>query len=400
MSAAAEPTGILRRAQRARQALARFRPPGPLVEGAVLALACSDLVTLLGSRIEHPAVVGLSLLALAALPWRRRRPLTVLLLTLPALTVGGMWLAAMIALVRVAVVASEVTAALSGLCVSAAVLLDWTLFGGPFPETGNWLRAEVYCALVGAGPVVLGRLLRSRRRIAEQLLELARCRDRERAAEHKAVAARERAALAREMHDVVGHEMSLIAVRAAALAQGSADPAVRKEADLIRELSVRALDEVRHTVGVLRSPRAEEDATPSVRRLADIAALAERSGLPVRAVVEPGTGVRWPAAVELAAYRTVQEALTNVRRHGDPARPVEVRVESVDDHTCLVVEVRSGRKPAAAEAAGGHGLAGLRERARLLGGDLAAGPVPGDAYLVRAAFPAPGHALVGSAGAA
>ncbi|MFE5869214.1 sensor histidine kinase [Streptomyces roseifaciens] len=393
MSPAAEPTGILQRA------LARFRPPGPLVEGAILALAGSDLVTRLGSRIEHPGVLGLSLLALAALPWRRRRPLTVLLLTLPALTVGGMWLAAMIALVRVAAVATEATAALSGLCVSAAVLLDWTFFGGPFPETGNWLRVEVYCALVGAGPVVLGRLLRSRRQIAEQLRELARSRYRERAAEHDAVAARERAALAREMHDVVGHEMSLIAVRAAALAQGSADPAVRKEAELIRELSVRALDEVRHTVGVLRSPRAE-DATPSVRRLADIAALAERSGLPVRTVVETGEGVRWPAAVELAAYRTVQEALTNVRRHGDPARPVQVRVESVDDHTCLVVEVRSGGGPAAGEPAGGHGLTGLRERARLLGGDLAAGPVPGDAYLVRAAFPAPGHALMGPGGGA
>ncbi|MGK5729412.1 sensor histidine kinase [Streptomyces sp. URMC 124] len=393
MSAAPKPTAVLQRA------LARFRPPTWLVEGALVLLAGSDLMTRLGPSTEHPVTFGLSLLALAALPWCRRRPLAALLLTLPALAVGGMWLAAMIALVRVAVVASEATAAVSALCVSVAALLDWSVCGGPFLDAGNRLREEVYAALVGAGPVVLGRLLRSRRQIAEQLLELERCRDRERAAEREAVAAGERAALAREMHDVVGHEMSLIAVRAAAMAQGSADPAVRTEAELIRELSVRALDEVRHTVGVLTTPRAE-DAGPAVRRLADIAALARRSGLPVRAVVEPGTAVRWPAAVELAAYRTVQEALTNVRRHGDPARPVEVRVESVDDDTCLVVEVRSGRGPATGRPAGGHGLAGLRERARLLGGDVVAGPVPGDAYLVRAAFPAPGHGLVGSVEAA
>ncbi|MGW1072030.1 sensor histidine kinase [Streptomyces sp. NPDC002537] len=312
------------------------------------------------------------------------------------MTVDGMWLASMIALVRVAVVASEVTAALCGLCVSIAVLLDWAVSGGPFPDTGNWLRVEVYCALVGAGPVVLGRLLRSRCRIAEQVLELSRSRDRERLAEREAVASAERAALAREMHDVVGHEMSLIAVRAAALSQRSADPAVQEEADLIRELSVRALDEVRHTVGVLRGPRGED--APSGRRLADIAALVERSGLTAQTAVVPAADVRWPAAVELAAYRTVQEALTNVVRHGDPGRPVQVRVESVDDDTCLVVEVRSGRVPGAGEPAGGHGLAGLRERARLLGGDLAAGPVPGDGYLVRAAFPAPGQTLVGAVG--
>lgn len=144
-----------------------------------------------------------------------------------------------IALVRVAVVASEVMAALCGLCVSVAVLLDWVASGGPFPDTGNWLRVEVYCALVGVGPVALGRLLRSR------------CR--ERLAEREAVASAERAALAREMHDVVGHEMCLIAVRATALSQ--------------------------------------------------------RSGLTARAAVAAVADVRWPAAVELAAYPASGQAL-------------------------------------------------------------------------------------------
>ncbi|MEU8551024.1 histidine kinase [Streptomyces roseoverticillatus] len=380
----------------AQRVLTRFRPPARLVEGALLALAGSDQAMRLGTRTAEPGTLAVALLALLSLPWRRRWPVPVLLLTLPALAAGGMWLASMIALVRVALETSEATAALCGLCVAGGVLLDRAFFGSPFPDTPDWLRVEVYAALAGAGPVVLGRLMRSRRRIAEQLVELARSRDRERVAERTAVAARERAALAREMHDVVGHEMSLIAVRAAALASSSSDPAVRKEADLIRELSVRALDEVRHTVGVLRRPRAD-DAAPSARRLADITALVGRSGLVARTVVVPGERVRWPAAVELAAYRTVQEALTNVLRHGDSGRPVEVRVESVDDDTCLVVEVRSGRAAGTGEPAGGHGLAGLRERARLLGGDLAAGPVPGG-YLVRAAFPAPGETLVGTPG--
>lgn len=97
------------------------------------------------------------------------------------------------------------------------------------------------------------------------------------------------------------------------------------------------------------------------------------------------------------ANRTVQEALTDVIRHGNPARPVVVRVESVDDGTCLAVEIHSGHLPAAGESTGGHRLAGLRERTRPLGGDLVAGPAPGDGYLVRAAFLAPGNALMGLA---
>ncbi|MWA12176.1 sensor histidine kinase [Streptomyces sp. BA2] len=124
--------------------------------------------------------------------------------------------------------------------------------------------------------------------------------------------------------------------------------------------------------------------------------------------IAPGDGVYWPATVELAAYRTVQEALTNVLRHGDVGAPVGLRVESVDGDTCLVVEARSALARgaigeaapettgvAASEKSGGHGLAGLRERARVLDGALTAGPTPDGSFLLRAAFPAPGHRLMG-----
>ncbi|MEU4996192.1 histidine kinase [Streptomyces sp. NPDC021622] len=381
-------------------------------EAAVLLLAGTDLlVELLEGEKEQPGPYGLVLtvLALAALPWRRRRPVLVLVLTLPALP-AGMQLASLVALVAAARVLPLVAASLCAVVVSVAELLDSLLWRVGSPHaSGDVLQALVYCTVFGAAPAALGQLLRSRARVAEQVLALRQSHERALRSERAAVEEGARAALAREMHDVVGHEMSLISVRAAALARRAPDADTRQEAELIRTVSLRALDEMRHLVRALREQHPEEASVPLGSRLADIPALVERSGLTVQPLtIAPGDGVYWPATVELAAYRTVQEALTNVLRHGDVGAPVALRVESVDGDTCLVVEARSALAPgatgeaapettggAASETSGGHGLTGLRERARILDGALAAGPTPDGSFLLRAAFPAPGHGLMG-----
>ncbi|WP_399929092.1 sensor histidine kinase [Streptomyces kanamyceticus] len=372
-------------------------------EAAVLLFAGTDLlVELLEGEKERPGPYGLALtvLALAALPWRRRRPVLALVLALPALP-AGMQLAPLVALVSAARVLPLVSASLCASVVVGTELLDYLLWhGGPSPASGDVLQALVYCTVFGAAPTAFGQLLRSRARVAEQVLALRQSQERALRSERAVVEEAARAALAREMHDVVGHEMSLVSVRAAALARRAPDADTRREAELIRAVSVRALDEVRHLVRALRGQHPGESGVPLGSRLSDIPLLVEHSGLTVEPVtIAPGDGVYWPATMELAAYRTVQEALTNVLRHGDVGVPVALRVESVDDDTCLVVEVRSAPAPgtngqAAPVTSGGHGLTGLRERARLLGGALTAGPTPDGSFLLRAAFPAPGHGLM------
>ncbi|MEU6995425.1 histidine kinase [Streptomyces sp. NPDC046465] len=384
------------------------RPPRPLrrcaTEAAVVLLAGIDLlVEFLEGEKEQPGPYGLALtvLALAALPWRRRRPVLVLVLTLPALP-AGMQLAPLVALVAAARVLPLAAASLCAVVVSFTELLDHLPWRGGSPQApGDLLEALVYCAVFGAAPAALGQLLRSRARVAEQVLALRQSQERALRSERAAVEEAARTALAREMHDVVGHEMSLISVRAAALAGRAPDADTRREAELIRAVSLRALGEVRHLVRALREQHPGETSAPLGSRLADIPALVERSGLTVKPlIIAPGEGAYWPATVELAAYRTVQEALTNVLRHGDIDAPVALRVESVDGDTCLVVEVRSApARGTTGEAAfgegGGHGLTGLRERARVLDGALTAGPAPDGSFLLRAAFPAPGHGLMG-----
>jgi len=220
-----------------------------------------------------------------------------------------------------------------------------------------------------------------------RLDELTRGRQREQLLLAQGVLATERARLAREMHDVVSHQVSLISIQAGALQVSSADPAAKERAGTIRELSVRTLDELRHMVGVLRAAGGTTlDLTPQPT-LADLPQLIGGSGLDTRSDLDWG-GRAWPEAVERAAYRTVQEALTNIRKHA-PGAEVRVRVRA--DGDLLRVEVRNGPADGSAEQlrlpGGGHGLVGLRERAQLLGGTLEAAPEPGGGFLIRLALP-------------
>jgi signal transduction histidine kinase len=211
----------------------------------------------------------------------------------------------------------------------------------------------------------------------------ARSADLQRQAEHAAAA--ERARIARELHDIVAHHLSVIVLQAAgARASGKpAGPSLEK----IENSARQALAETRRLLGVLRDP--EEEAglgpQPGIGDLDDLAASVRAAGLPVHLVID-GDHAALPAAVDVSVYRIVQEALTNVLKHAGPAR-AEVTIGCAADIVTVEVTDNGIAEPGRKAAAGGHGLAGMRERAAVFGGELAAGPRPGGGFAIRARLP-------------
>ena len=211
------------------------------------------------------------------------------------------------------------------------------------------------------------------------------------AADHRAALAAERARIARELHDIVAHGLSVIAIQSDAAEQALArDPAlVGEPLRAIRATAQDALAEMRRLVGLLR---VDDDSgplqpQPGVRQLDVLTEEVRAAGVRVELDLA-GEATALPPGLDLVVYRIVQEALTNVGRHAGPAATVrvsarvgerDVRVEVVDDGT-----------PAEPPRAGGHGLLGLRERVTLYGGDFEAGPLPGGGFHVRASLPVPG----------
>ncbi|WP_322973211.1 sensor histidine kinase [Peterkaempfera griseoplana] len=351
----------------------------------LLSLLDAALVDDLSRSLQTAA----SILAALALLLRNRRPVLVLLLTLPGTFLSFIWIAPMTAIYSIA--ARRRSTAVTVVSASLFALVEffhWPISDyWPITLDRETALYAIECLMLAGGPAALGLLVRTRAELAVRLDELTRGRRREQLLLAEGVLATERARLAREMHDVVSHQVSLISIQAGALQVSTGDPAAKESAHTIRELSVRTLDELRHMVGVLRAAGGTtQDLTPQPT-LADLPRLIDDSGLDAHRALEWG-GRTWPEAVERAAYRTVQEALTNVRKHAPGAR-VTVAVRA--DGDLLQVEVRNGPPDGTADApelpGGGHGLVGLRERAQLLGGTLAAGPCGEGGFLVRAALP-------------
>jgi signal transduction histidine kinase len=198
--------------------------------------------------------------------------------------------------------------------------------------------------------------------------------------------AEERARLARELHDVVAHAVSMVVVQAEAGAAAGGPPDRVEEAfDAIADTGRTALAELRRLLGVLRSPgeAGPREPQPGVAQLEPLVESVRRAGLPVEVRVE-GADRPLPPGVDLSAYRIVQEALTNSVKHAGPARASVLLRYGERDLELEVVD--DGRGPRTGSAAG-HGLAGMRERTALLGGELDAGPAPGGGFTVRARLP-------------
>jgi signal transduction histidine kinase len=201
----------------------------------------------------------------------------------------------------------------------------------------------------------------------------------------------ERSRIARELHDVVAHHMSVIAIQAEAAPYRVPDPPKELTSSFadIRANALQALAELRRVLGVLRAERDDDQAAPqpTLGRLGELVAGVRGAGLAVETTVA-GTPRPLPAGVEVSAYRIVQEALSNAMRHAPGS---QVRVELAYTAAALRLCVVNGppRAAAATLPGPGHGLLGMRERAAMLGGELTAAPTAGGGYAVTAVLPLP-----------
>ena len=329
-------------------------------------------------------VLLLFAVASAALYWRRRAPVVVLVVVLAAwaLTIGsGFSDLGGQAILAVYAVGRYGTAERWGhVGVDAALVvlvLDGVTADMPWGEIA--FGVVVFFVAWQVGRRLRVRAEREQRRVREQQEEAQR------------IVAEERSRIARELHDVVAHRVSLMTVQAGAartVAAGDPEAAVRAMA-AVEEAGRQALDELRHLLGVLRPADGAEHTQPQPG-LADLPALVEqtrRAGVEVSLASDlPGAAV--PARVGLSAYRIVQESLTNVVKHAGPGARTRVRL--ADEAGCLVVEVADDGRGTTVLPGAGHGIVGMRERVLLLGGTLDAGPAPGGGFVVRARLPVDG----------
>ncbi|MFJ9888342.1 sensor histidine kinase [Streptomyces sp. NPDC091287] len=304
-----------------------------------------------------------------------------LVITYTVATVGERWAS------RLALVCSLSAAALSQ--------LRWEAEPG-----GSWAQV-VFVTIIMTVPFVLawvlGDSLRTRRAYFDQLEERAARLEREREAQSKVAVAAERARIARELHDVVAHNVSVMVVQAdgAAYVMDAAPDQAKQALETISSTGRQALAEMRRLLGVLRTGDAPESGEyvpqPDVEQIEDLVAQVRQTGLVVDFKVE-GTPRPLPSGVELTAYRVVQEALTNTRKHGGPDAGASVRLVYFDDGLGLLIE-DDGRGAAhelyedgGADGAG-HGMIGMRERIGMVGGTLDAGPRPGGGFRISALLP-------------
>ena len=254
----------------------------------------------------------------------------------------------------------------------------------------NWV---ITGAIIFAGPCltawVLGDSMRYRRAYYAALEDRAARLERERDAQAQIAAAAERARIARELHDVVAHNVSVMVVQAdgASYALDSSPERARQALTAIASTGRQALAEMRRMIGVLRSDDGDTGVAPlpGIGQLGELLEQTRAAGLAVAFTVE-GVPAPLPGGLALAAYRIVQESLTNTRKHGGPAASAQVVLRYCED--ALVLQITDdGYGAAAAGDGAGHGLTGMRERVALYNGTLHAGPLPGGGYQVTARLP-------------
>jgi signal transduction histidine kinase len=364
---------------------------------AALALAAAMVVEALTSSHRH-GPVSLDVLATLAmalpLALRRRFPVGVLVVAMAAAVLSEAALTPVSGRVLpiVAVVAYSWSAgrfaptgrALAGLAAALAGLTAIAVIEGA--SVDNILFPIVF---FGWLPWIAGRMLRHRTALARELAERTARLERDRAEAAWHGIQEERRRLARELHDVVAHSLSVMIIQAGAGRRlAERDPgAAAACAELIERMGRESLAELRRLLGVMRDQREPAAALapqPSFAHVDELLHEAREAGLSLD-VRTTGVPVTLPAGVDLAAYRIVQEALINILKHVGPSR-AHLIVRYLPD--TLELEVRDdGPGPSAPAPADGHGLIGMRERTALCGGELYAGRGPAGGWLVHARLP-------------
>ncbi|MEU2564479.1 histidine kinase [Streptomyces longispororuber] len=352
----------------------------------VLVVVCAAVDICLNLYDGGAGVLACAVVACAALVARRRFPLAVFLLTLPAALTLEILVAPLTALFTLADRSRDRRLlAVCAVLAAAAMASPWPVTDLA-SEDRTWTAIYfVYTLGTAAAPVLLGQLTQARRDLSRRLAEIEEAREHERTLHAQAVLAEERAQLAREMHDVVSHQVSLIAVRAGAWQVAAKDTDSREAARTIRSLSVSTLDELRHMVSLLRASGGRATELTPQPTLADLKALVASSGIDAELTGALPEDIATPA--QRTVYRTVQEALTNVRKHAPGAR---ARVHLWDDGEEFGVTVTNTppTRPSLPLPGSHQGLIGLRERAELLHATFHAGPTPDGGYRVRLGVPA------------
>lgn len=349
--------------------------------------AGQDLAFRAANEVPMIAIIAFAV-ACCALYWRRHQPLVVLGINFAVL--------AFLTVLRLP---------------NAMWSLPFALYGvGRYATNDRWSYTSVFVALCVTGistaadgePAAsigfsfvfvfliwyIGRYIRVRGEYLTLIQERTSQLEREQEAEARRAVADERTRIARELHDVVAHRVSLMTVQAGAaktIAQDNPTAALRAM-EAVESAGREALDELRHLMGVLR-PETEVDALGPQPRIADIPRLVEQineAGLKVSLTMS-GELTDLPARVELSAYRIVQEALTNVLKHAGPNAETEVRISNDNQH--IEIDIRDNGHGATILPGTGHGIAGMRERAHLLGGNLVAERRPEGGFSVVAHFP-------------
>jgi signal transduction histidine kinase len=377
-----------------------------LIAGIVVLLGQIDvwvpglaIANMVGSRL----VDGLGYLACSvALLWRRPFPLAVLA-----------WIVTVSGLQYLTVGASEGLGAFLPLLIAFYSLGRYAetralVTGGPLAMLGlavHELRDPVYhfggstvtfwVVLAAAWPV--GQAFRRRQHAQDALSDRAESLERDREQRARAAVTAERARIARELHDVVGHAVSLVVLQAVAgLGLLDKDDTAQARARLmtIEATARQALAEMRRLLELLDSGEDESGAeemlrpTPGLGRLRELSGQVKASGLPVELMID-GDLAGLPPGLDLAAYRIVQEALTNALKHAGPARAIVTVCRTGET---LEIGVADDGQGGRALDGGGRGLPGMQQRARLYGGELQAGPHPDGGFRVHALLPIAGPA--------
>ena len=384
-----------------RQAGTRLGLISPFVGDGLLALAVAVAAASAASGAtsdepERAFLIALAVAAALTLCFRRLYPVTVL-----AITVGttaffvwvyrGYWpYAALIAFYSLAAHSARrraIVAGAAGLLALAVPIVhsihNWQ------PE--NWSQLTLVAGRLAplAAAWLLGAYLRTRHALLRAVEDRAMQLEREQQANARRAAAEEQARIAREVHDVIAHNLSVIIVQAtAADAVFAANPAdARRAVRTIGGTARQALGELRRVLGVIRTGDERSPDFPPQPTLARLETLLEQvrtAGLAVDLQVS-GEPRELPPALELSAYRIVQEALTNTLRHANATHAIATL--RFDSDAVDVEVVDDGTPSAAGDRTGGRGLIGMRERAAAVGGDIEAGPASAGGFRVAARLP-------------
>ena len=390
---------------RARQIVDRAQRLNPNAVDAAIALAfTAAALWIVAIRIGEDTAyrdgdaLGIVLLLLQTLPLAVRRvaPLAALAVCAGAVSLyailgyQGVWAGTFAALILLFTTASltDLRHALAGLALAGVAIVIY--FAADRGDSGALAAVTTFATYSVAWGI--GVLLRSRREYTAVVEERASLLERDREVRAREAVADERARIARELHDIVGHALNLIVIQSSGAQRVfETKPEVARETLASIESTGRnALGDMERMLGMLRSTQLNDDALspqPGLSHVDSLAAQVSEAGLPVDVTVE-GTPVPLPSSIELSAYRIIQEALTNALKHAGPAhacvsmryRPDTLAIEITDDGQGLAGEGNGERK-------GGRGLIGMRERVGLFGGQLSAGPRPEGGFRVSASFP-------------